>query len=334
MCSWNLNAADIEMRNVLGEGGFGEVWAGILLSTNEHVAIKLLFAGAVDADGDLVDPRANDDFHKECVALQSLDCPHLIKFVGFGTTAEGNGFIVTELMSGGSLEDALPDYDRVLSWRMRLTFGTHVALGMEYLHKKHMLHRDLKSANVLLNEQRTEAKICDFGLSRVVRPARQRVVYSPFTGSCKIVPQVDGAEINAAQPTELWMAHTGVDILNAHGTMTKAAGTLLWMAPEVFRGDQNYTKAVDVYSFGIVMWELATRKVPWAGELPSDQLGFFHEFNRALQTGRRPGIPGYCVAEHGAYVALMQRCWAGDPADRPSFSDVARDISACLNSCV
>jgi hypothetical protein len=334
LSSWRVNVADIDMEHVLGEGGFGEVWAGRLLPKNELVAIKLLLAGAFDTDGDPVNPMTNEDFRKECTALQSLDCPHLIKFVGFGTTAEGNGFIVTELMSGGSLEDALHDYGRVLSWRMRLTFGTHVAMGMEYLHKKHMLHRDLKSANVLLNEQRTEAKICDFGLSRIIRPAHQRVVHSPFTGSFKIMPKVDGVEINAAQrlPAELWMAHTGVDILNAHGTMTKAAGTLLWMAPEVFRGDQNYTKAVDVYSFGIVLWELATRKVPWVGELPSDQLGFFHEFNRALQTGRRPAIPGYFLAEHGAYVALMQRCWAGDPADRPGWSDVARGLSACLSA--
>ena len=81
------------------------------------------------------------------------------------------------------------------------------------------------------------------------------------------------------------MANVGVSILGARGDMTKAAGTLLWMAPEVFRGDQSYMSAVDVYSFGVVLWELATRKTPWTEELPSDQTGFFAGLNRALQTG-------------------------------------------------
>lgn len=46
-------------------------------------------------------------------------------------------------------------------------------------------------------------------------------------------------------------------------TMTKCTGTLLWMAPEVFKGDLHYTSSVDVYSYGLIMWELATRKTPW-----------------------------------------------------------------------
>ena len=114
--------------------------------------------------------------------------------------------------------------------------------------------------------------------------------------------------------------------------MTKGAGTWRWMAPEVFRGDQNYTKAVDVYSFGIVLWELATGKVPWDGELSSDELKLFEGINLALQSGRRPIIPDAVRAEHGAFVAVMEWCWAGDPACRPSFSEAARDLAAILNA--
>ena len=98
--------------------------------------------------------------------------------------------------------------------------------------------------------------------------------------------------------------------------MTKAAGTLQWMLPEIFRGDQNYTKSLDVYSLGIVLWELATRKTPWVDEL-SAETEFFGELNFALQTGRRPAIPHVVLAEHGAFVAVMQKCWADDPVKRP-----------------
>jgi len=236
-------------------------------------------------------------------------------------------------MTGGSLEDVLHNPERDLPWRTRASISLQVALGMEHLHKLHMLHRDLKSANVLLDEK-LRAKVCDFGLSRIVKPARVQVVYSPFTGAVRCLPQVGDVEsINDGQ-SALAMKHVGVSIVDARGgTMTKAAGTLQWMAPEVFRGDQDYTKAVDVYSFGVVLWELATRKTPWKDTEGGDiETVLFEEINRALQTGRRPAIPDVVCAEHGAFVAVMQRCWAGDPAHRPTFAEAARDLAAILIS--
>jgi serine/threonine protein kinase len=237
-------------------------------------------------------------------------------------------------LGGGSLESALHNDEFDLPWRLRVTFGMHVALGMEHLHERHMLHRDLKSANVLLNEQRTIAKVCDFGLARVVRPARRHVVQSPFTGVKRLLPIVDVSidGINDGQ-SALHMDRAGVSVADARAAlMTKAAGTTLWMAPEVFRGDQRYTKAVDVYSFGIVLWELATRNTPWVSELSSDELEMFAELNRALQSGRRPTVPDDLRAKHGAFVAVMERCWSGDPANRPTFSEVARELASCLRT--
>jgi serine/threonine protein kinase len=177
-----------------------------------------------------------------------------------------------------------------------------------------------------------KAKVCDFGLSRVVRPARRQVVvHSSFTGVTRLLPNVaDGIEVYDGQ-SALSTARVAVSFSDARGnTMTKAAGTLLWMAPEVFRGDQTYTKAVDVYSFGIVLWELATRQTPWVCELLPENAQFFASLNLALQSGRRPAIPGTVVAEHSAFITVMQRCWAGDPADRLTFSDAATGLAACL----
>jgi serine/threonine protein kinase len=150
----------------------------------------------------------------------------------------------------------------------------------------------------------------------------------------RLLPNVDGIETHddsrSIMSMSMSMAHITVSFSDAHGTMTKGAGTLLWMAPEVFRGDQRYTKAVDVYSFGMVLWELATRKLPWFEELPSGQAGFFNDLNCALQQNRRPTIPDNVLTEHESFVAVMQRCWAGDPADRPTFLQAASDLAACL----
>ena len=75
----------------------------------------------------------------------------------------------------------------------------------------------------------------------------------------------------------------------------------------------------------------STRKVPWDGELPSDALVLFEALNYALQSGRRPTVPDAVSTEHSAFVALMmQRCWASDPANRPTFSEAARDLAAIL----
>jgi serine/threonine protein kinase len=244
--SWHVDECDVVKVKQLGNGAYGSVWEAKLISDDRRVAVKFLFAGLVDDDGDPIDPNAIKDFQKECAALQRVDSPHLLKFFGFGTTADGSGFIVTELMRGGSLEDVLHNPERDLPWPTRAKIGLQVALGMEHLHQKHMLHRDLKFANVLLDEE-LRAKVCDFGLTRVARPARQHVLYSPFTGVTRQLPEVDGIDINYnGQPVVPSIAHTSASILDARGTMTKAVGTLRWMAPEVFRGDQTYTRAVDV----------------------------------------------------------------------------------------
>jgi serine/threonine protein kinase len=224
------------------------------------------------------------------------------------------------------------DSTRDLPWRTRVAIGLQVALGMDHLHQRFTLHRDLKSANVLLDEH-FKAKVCDFGLMRMSRPAILRVTRSSFTGTTRVLPDASGLEMSCQRDLTAVLpaanAARETDGGELGDGMTKAPGTMLWMAPEVFRGDEFYGFGVDVYSFGIVLWELATRLQPWS-ELSRNEVVFIEQLNGALQTGQRPAIPSEVTTKFPRFVMVMQRCWAGDPADRPTFSAAGSELAACL----
>eukprot|EP00035_Acanthoeca_spectabilis_P011822 m.208487 g.208487 ORF g.208487 m.208487 type:complete len:680 (-) comp15455_c0_seq1:2958-4997(-) len=233
-----LTDTDIELNTQLAEGANGAVWTGRWTGQpGHHVAIKVMSVRAFD-DVDMVED-AQRDFITECDMLRRVRYPNVLKFYGAGRTAQGNGFIITELMTRGSLSAVLSDSSQPLDWPVRMSIALQISLGMEYLHAVPIVHRDLKSANIVLDGELT-AKVADFGTSRLVSKKIPQVTFCPFTGL-------------AAQ----------VDLEVAKGTMTKGQGTALWMAPEVWRGDENYGSAIDVYSFGIILWEIATREVPW-----------------------------------------------------------------------
>ncbi|XP_022755398.1 uncharacterized protein LOC111303416 [Durio zibethinus] len=103
-------------------------------------------------------------------------------------------------------------------------------------------------------------------------------------------------------------------------------GTLPWMAPELLSGKSNMvSEKIDVYSFGIVMWELLTGEEPYADMHCASIIGGI--VNNTL----RPKIPSWCDPE---WKTLMEKCWASDPAERPSFSEVSqrlRNMAAAIN---
>ncbi|KAL5975529.1 hypothetical protein ACLOJK_019853 [Asimina triloba] len=103
-----------------------------------------------------------------------------------------------------------------------------------------------------------------------------------------------------------------------------ARGTLQWMAPELLKSNRNLvTEKVDVFSFGIVMWELLTGEAPYAG-MSSDEIMV------GVVTGYlRPEIPNWCDP---AWRSLMTSCWSSYPQMRPSFAEIARDLRAIAAS--
>ncbi len=92
--------------------------------------------------------------------------------------------------------------------------------------------------------------------------------------------------------------------------LTRNVGTLLWTAPEILQ-ERAYDRAVDVYSFGIVLWEIWTRALPFA------DLKTIWAIRAAVVGGTRPPVPADAPV---AYVALMTQCWQPEPAARPTFA--------------
>ena len=109
-------------------------------------------------------------------------------------------------------------------------------------------------------------------------------------------------------------------IKEENATMTRC-GTPCWTAPEVIRGEK-YDERADVYSFGVIMWEVVTRKEPFAGRN-------FMGVSLDVLEGRRPAIPGDCPAD---FRKVMKRCWHASADKRPSMDDVLTFLAKHLDA--
>ncbi|XP_040894011.1 interleukin-1 receptor-associated kinase 4 isoform X2 [Toxotes jaculatrix] len=143
----------------LGEGGFGTVYKGLL--NDKPVAVKKL-----NPMDDISLDELQVQFHQEIQTLKLLKHENLVDMVGFSCDGQ-HPCLVYAFMANGSLLDRLAclDDSPPLSWRQRCLIAEGTARGLEYLHCNHHVHRDVKSANILLDEKFV-AKISDFGLTR------------------------------------------------------------------------------------------------------------------------------------------------------------------------
>ncbi|XP_011040250.1 PREDICTED: serine/threonine-protein kinase CDL1-like [Populus euphratica] len=160
----DLNTAtkNFNHENLIGEGGFGRVYKGIIQKTNQVVAVKQL-----DRNGF----QGNREFLVEVLMLSLLHHPNLVSLVGY--CADGDQrILVYEYMINGSLEDHLlelaPD-KKPLDWNTRMKIAEGAARGLEYLHESAnppVIYRDFKASNVLLDEN-FNPKLSDFGLAKL-----------------------------------------------------------------------------------------------------------------------------------------------------------------------
>ncbi|CAJ2645772.1 unnamed protein product [Trifolium pratense] len=252
---WNIDFSELTVGTRVGIGFFGEVFRGIWNGTD--VAIKVFLEQDLTAEN-------MEDFCNEISILSRLRHPNVILFLG-ACTKPPRLSMVTEYMEMGSLFYLIhvSGQKKKLSWRRRLKMLRDICRGLMHIHRMKIIHRDVKSANCLVDKHWT-VKICDFGLSRIITDS----------------PMRDGS----------------------------SAGTPEWMAPELIR-NEPFTEKCDIFSLGVIMWELCTLNRPWEG-VPPERVVY-----TVANEGSRLEIP------EGPLGRLISECWA-EPNERPSCEEI------------
>ncbi|KAI3868930.1 hypothetical protein MKW92_003226 [Papaver armeniacum] len=153
---WEIDARQLTFENKVGSGSFGDLYKGIYCT--QEVAIKVLKAERVSAE-------MQREFAQEVYIMRKVRHKNVVQFIG-ACTRPPSLCIVTEFMSGGSIYDFLHKQKGVFKLPSVIRIAIDVSKGMNYLHQNKIIHRDLKAANLLMDENKV-VKVADFGVARV-----------------------------------------------------------------------------------------------------------------------------------------------------------------------
>merc|ERR1712142_383698 len=251
---WEIPFENINDLQWLGSGAQGAVFSGKY--KGELVAVK----------------KVKEEYETDIKHLRKLNHPNIVQFRGVCTQAPVY-CILMEYCPYGPLFNLLREGKEIPPKKL-VDWTKQLATGMNYLHQNKIIHRDLKSPNILIGRNDI-IKISDFGTSRQ------------------------------------W---------SEHSTQMSFAGTVAWMPPEVIRNEPCNEK-VDIWSFGVCVWELLTCELPYKNVDSSAII--WGVGSNSLQLP----IPSTCP---DGFKLLIKQCWSTKPRNRPSFRHILMhlDIAA------
>src|SRR5437867_695381 len=221
----------------IGKGGMGVVWKAEDTILGRTVAIKILPADSAR------DEKRRRMFFNEARLASSLSEAHIAQVYEFGQEGDLE-FIVMEHVEGKPLGKLLQG--RPLSPEKVSDIGVQIAQALSNAHRKSLLHRDLKPSNILVTPE-GEVKVVDFGLAMLFAPLDGALDTNAETLS---MPNLPGALRDASKTAG-------------------PAGTLPYMSPEQVRGEKLDSRS-DIFSMGVVLYEMATGQRPFLGSTPGD----------------------------------------------------------------
>jgi Tol biopolymer transport system component/tRNA A-37 threonylcarbamoyl transferase component Bud32 len=262
-----------EILGSLGSGGMGVVYRARDTHLHRIVALKAV-------SDDRLASQAADLLLQEARAASALNHPNICTVHEVRHEA-GHVFIVMEYIEGRPLHQQIPPDG--MAAETVLLYGAQIADGLAHAHDHGVIHRDIKSANIIVAKN-GRAKIVDFGLARRVVQASQEQVTRT----------------------------------NTSFNTTSTVGTLAYMAPEVLQGEQA-TVASDIWSFGILLFEMSTGHLPFSGRTMFDATA-------AILKSPLPPLPAHVPA---GVRMIIARCLTKQPDQR---YHTARELQAALEA--
>jgi serine/threonine protein kinase/tetratricopeptide (TPR) repeat protein len=258
-----------DLIELIGRGGMGEVYSARDTRLGRDVAVKVLLESSTN------DPERLSRFEREAKLLASLNHPNICTVHEIGEH-QRTGFIVMEYVAGRPLSELIQQgglpLDRVVS------FGVQIADALAHAHARRVIHRDLKSRNVMVTPE-GRLKVLDFGLATIVKATPSTSAMPSTTATTRTTSFTD-------RPGEI-------------------TGTVPYMAPEILRGE-SANQRTDIWGIGIVLYEMATGTLPFRGETVFDLLAAI----------LRDPLPVWTHCNNWALQLVVQRCLMKAPAER------------------